>query len=514
MADLILGIPIELLDGVTFDANGENYTEAELRVNNTGLLKSAFGELIVAEPSPVIQEHFVYGIPKDWQTFTATGGAVTFTDENLTVCTTGTSVGGYGVSRSNRAVIYRAGEANSFKITAIFDSANAVANSRQTAGAFNLTDGFHFGYNGTEFGVLHEYFGKPEIQTLTVSAGASGNETLTITIAAVEYTVNVTSGTANDNAHEIEVSLESQVSGWRFDHIGDTVICQAETAATQTNDFTLVNETGGGTCAGTFAQDTIGQAKTTDWIAQADWNGETLGFTLDPAKLNIYKMDFGYLGGAGIKYYVMNPDNLEWKLCHTLRYANMNTQPLFWQPSMRVGWVAASLGSTTNITVKGCSTEGATDGERGAVGRTQSRLTTATISNTLVNVLSIRTKKVFGNKPNQGEIIPLRLSLADAGSSKGVEFEIFLNATVSGATNHLEHASDSIAIYNEDVQAITGNGAIEAVVLAPGESQEVDLIIDNIYLLQGEELVIGAKSLASGSPSDDVTVAITWREDI
>lgn len=480
--------------------------------SSTGLSTGVFGEQLIAEPTPIIQKNFVYGEPTDWEKISATGGSVTFSD-NFTICQTGTSVGGYGVSRSNRSQLYKAGEGNSFKFTAIFDSTNALALSRQSAGPLNLTDAAQFGYDGVTFGVLHEYGGAPEIQTLTVTAAATGNEALTVTIAGTEYTVNVTSGSIQQNAHEIEQSLISQVSGYRFDHIGDTVVCQSENAATATNDFTL---TGPGTCAGTFVQNKVGQATNKDWTPQTSWNKATLinedgGFTLDPSKLNVYKVDYGYLGSAGIRYYVYNPVKLEWVHVHTVKFSNLNTTTLFTNPSMKVGWVAASLGSSgVNLTVKGASCESSIQGKRVPRERTKSKKVVQTsMGNTETTALAIRNRLVFGDKPNLGEIIPTKISV-DTDQVKGGVFGVYLNTNRSTVTEHVEFASDSIAIIDTSKGTITGGTLIDSI----SNSGELDLTDNDLFLISRDELFITYTSNGGGGASDQVTVTITWREDL
>src|SRR6056300_1728137 len=72
--------------------------------------KSAFGEAIAIPITPVLQLDGLYGLdPRQFETFTATGGAATTTN-TLMQCSTGTSIGGYGVIRSARAVRYRPGQ--------------------------------------------------------------------------------------------------------------------------------------------------------------------------------------------------------------------------------------------------------------------------------------------------------------------------------------------------------------------------------------------------------------------
>lgn len=508
-----------LIEGI--DVNGDLVTiksslDGKLSVN---LPMTVFGELVTAEPTPVIQKNFVYGEPREWETISATGGSVTFAD-NFTVCQTGTSVGGYGVSRSKRSQVYKAGEATGFKFTAIFDSDNALALSRQTAGALNLTDSVCFGYDGTSFGTLHEYGGKAEVQTLTVSAGASGNESLTITIAGTEYTVAVTSGTAAFNAYEIADDLNTNVPGWRFDQVGATVECQSESAAATTNDFTLVNDTGGGTCAGTFAQNTAGAATTKTWTPQSSWNSATLiggdgGFTLDPSKLNVYKIDFGYLGVAGIRYYVMNPDTLEFILVHLEKFSNANIQTIFYNPSQKIGWVAASLGSSgTNLTVKGASCEASVGGKRQLQVKSDAHEVSQTgMGSTETVALMIKNRFIYGNKPNLGEILIVSLSVA-TDQTKGGVFKVYLNPTVTGTTNFQEQNTNGIALYEESQNTVSGGELLDSVVLGSSGNAAINVASSAIYLVPESYIVVTYASLGGGGASDDVEVVITWKEDV
>lgn len=65
---------------------------------SNGSILSAFGEHVNNPVVPEVSLSCVYGIIDDrHETYSATGGAAT-TNGNLYQCSTGTSVGGYGVS--------------------------------------------------------------------------------------------------------------------------------------------------------------------------------------------------------------------------------------------------------------------------------------------------------------------------------------------------------------------------------------------------------------------------------
>ena len=151
--------------------------------NNTGGLdkgvssnKGIFGENITSHRMPVVQIANKYRIDpaelEDIETFEATGGSAD-NNRNLFRCQTGTSVGGYGVIRSQETLNYRAGQGIQGFVTASFTT--GIANSLQFAGMFNLTETAAFGYDGTDFSILHSYDGAAEEQLITITATGSGS---------------------------------------------------------------------------------------------------------------------------------------------------------------------------------------------------------------------------------------------------------------------------------------------------------------------------------------------------
>lgn len=117
------------------------------------LNQAAFGELLVVEPSGRVQIEFIYGIDTNYITTTVTGsGTVTSTVPFAVLSTTAaTSSSAKFESKSN--LHYRPGQGATAIFTSIFSA--GVANSLQYIGLGDDVDGFFFGYNGTQFGILH-----------------------------------------------------------------------------------------------------------------------------------------------------------------------------------------------------------------------------------------------------------------------------------------------------------------------------------------------------------------------
>jgi len=114
---------------------------------------TAFGELSVAQPSPRVLVHFPYNINTDIiSTTVAASGTVTHSGQ-FAVIGAGAATSSNASMETNRLLEYNPGTGGLARFTAVFT--DGVAGNSQIAGIGSTTDGFFFGFNGTEFGILH-----------------------------------------------------------------------------------------------------------------------------------------------------------------------------------------------------------------------------------------------------------------------------------------------------------------------------------------------------------------------
>jgi hypothetical protein len=118
---------------------------------------TAFGDMRMADLTPVIQLTFPYNINGDLTTTTtANGGTVTVVDGMCTL-TSGTTTNGAATLASRGILKYRAGLGSLARFTARFTT--GVASTQQIIGLGDTGNGFFVGYNGTAFGVLRRRSG-------------------------------------------------------------------------------------------------------------------------------------------------------------------------------------------------------------------------------------------------------------------------------------------------------------------------------------------------------------------
>lgn len=479
-------------------------------------LKSVFGEQVIVEPTPLIQISNQYGLDPslrdDLEVFNATGGTVDSND-NLFRCQTGTSLGGYGVIRSKEVAVYRAGQGVEARITGSFTA--GVALSLQFAGLFSLTETAAFGYDGADFGIIHEYDGKAEVRTVTMTATPSGSETATITLDDDAFTANLTNSSLAENAFEIarDAALDATINAkWRFEQEGDDVVFIAKSVGPKSGTYSFSSST----ATATLAQETAGLAKSSGNVAQADWNINTnpLSGLFDPTKLNLYRVEYGYLGAVSMVFSIYDPEKADFIEVHRIEWANTETTPIFGNPDMKIGWTAASLGSTgTNLTVEGASSYVAVGGKNTFVNQSKSDDNlVASIDTTLTPIITLKNRITYGDRFNLGKI-KILIASATNDHNKPSIIEIYKNGTLGGVPDfQLVDDVNSIALVDKSASSITGGSKIASFpVGANGGSDDIDLEKFLIDILPEEIITIAAKTTSGTGATIDAI--ISWVEE-
>lgn len=482
---------------------------------------TAFNELLVAEPLPRVQIDAAYGLlTTDIETRTSLSGAATAANALFDV-QTGTTSGAYAVLRSRRVVRYRPGQGCAIAITARFTT--GVAQSLQLAGAFTATDGLFVGYNGTTFGYMRRIPGAIAIWRLTVTVGATGAETITVRLNGTNFTVAAAGALSTTATAQRIAARVGGYTGWTSSvsptSNGATVTFLQEVAAATVGTFTLTS-TGGAT--GTFAEIQAGAPNDNDtgFVARASWNVDTLdgsnsasnpsGMLLDPTKLNVYQIVYPYLGAGAIVLRVMTPDR-RWTTVHIDEYPNAYNVPSMRNPSLRVGWVVASLGSTTNLTVQGASAAGFVQGRyaslRDPVG--VSGVFTG-VSGTENAWILLRNRAEFGGTVNQRQLLPLISNLTVETTARIVRARYVLNPTLSATVNwqYVNQSTSSVEYATPTGITITGGTQVGAFAAATNQTLPLDTL--DLRLEPGDVLAVALQTASSTATAD---VSLNWHEE-
>ena len=466
---------------------------------------SAFGEALTVQPMPVIQITAQYGLRSEVES-AAIGGTVSAIDSKF-VISTGTGAGNISSLASTKLATYRAGQGLMCRLTSVFTE--GMLGSSQIAGLVTSESLLGFGYNGDEFGILHAKGGELEQWDLQVTGGAAGVENATVTIDGNPYTVPLTAGVVEKAAYEIAVSLNSQVPGYGFSSVGDSVCVLAQLPDLGGGAFTFSSAT----AAATFTQIKSGLLPIETWTKKADWNINP-SIDIDPSLGNVYQVQMQYLGFGGIKFYVENPETAQFELVHIIKYANTTTVPSFSNPIFRVGWGARNSGNTTDIVVQGASgaifIEGETVVDTDSIGQS---VTQAGITSTRTSIFSLQNRRTYFGTANRAEII-MRSLVLSTDTTKTAKFELIRNpVVVSGGFLEFDSLGpDNLAETSVSAVQIVGGDVIAAYDVKSTIPFQVSLG-DVVSKLQPADIVCIASSVSSGAASE-MSAAVTWQDDL
>lgn len=306
--------------------------------SNNAAATTQFGETAVAQLSPSSQAILTHGInPVTFVTASIGTEASVTSSGNLAVLQSGTATTGSATLSLRRNIAYRAGQGSLGRMTAIFGT--PAANNYQLVGLGNADCGYYFGYQGTNFGVMHITDGYREVRKLTVTAGVATSTSVTITLSGEARSFSIAGGgTVNQTSWEIsQQDYTNMAGGWKAEAYDGTVYFIALTAGPRNGTYSAA---GTGLTA-TFSQTQAGVATTVNFVSQSQWNVDTMDgdgpsrFNLDKTKGNVYQVGFQYLGFGNARFAIEDSNTGQFQPVHMLKLANTRTTPVLRDPTYR-----------------------------------------------------------------------------------------------------------------------------------------------------------------------------------
>ena len=487
---------------------------------------SAYDEVRGVNLKPRVQIDAYYGLltESDHEVRAESGGTVTASG-SMFVLNSGTSSGGLAQVRSRRLLRARSGQGVTSRFSALFDSTNAVADSAQYWGPITATEGVFVGYSGATFGATRRIAGAQAIRKLTVSAGASGAESLSIVVnGAAPVVVAVASGSAAQNAAKIATAT---FTGWVVQSVGAVIVFRQVDPAADVGAFTFTNTTGGGTCAATWAQTLAGAPNDddTEFVAQADWNRDVLdgsgslanpsGMLLAPGLLNMWQITVPDSTGTMLVQ-VYEPTQRHFTTVHEFRHANTSATPSQLRPIYRLGGRSQSTGASgTEIVIKATELAGFVEGDVNNFRAPYSATGALAADATETHILSIRLGLEFNGLVNQREAFIESLSLSiESTANRAGDLFIYRNATLAGSVQWQSLTGSASSMHYATGASITGFTAntppmvtVKATQAAPGVRE---LFGRDIRMSPGDVFTMTVKMVSAAATASGT---ISWRED-
>ena len=490
-------------------------TDSSGKLKVSGAEETLFGELKVSQYTPVMQNYSLYGMLNNqmYKTLNYNGGsAVPDSNGSETQLIITNGLYSYSLLRSTKVLKYRPGYSNVARFNLVFDT--PIANCLQFGGLGNNGSDLYFCYDGTDFGIRLSTNGRSEVRCLTVSVDENDTENATIFLDGVEYTVPLTDSKDDIYFTAFEIANFSY-PGWNVENIGDTVVFQSRNVGSKNGTYSFSST---GQATGSFSQTGTGSALSTTFVNQNIWNGpSSMVSTLDPQKRNMYCIDYSWYGSGNILYKIYNPDTSRYEVVHTLKFANLQSEPSLSQPNMFLQLGLASLGSTTTKTVKASGGFAATDGKvllktpiYGAYIHKSIRSDTETV------LLCLKNRNTINGFSNQSEMIALRFSFSTSGN-KPVTLKLVKNPTTISDNSTKDYIgwkfineSQSIGLCDTVSSSYTGGQLLDVFVLPKDGNLYIDLKDSEITLFQNDILVFSAES----TKVTEIDLSVTILDDL
>jgi len=257
------------------------------------------------------------------------------------------------------------------------------------------------------------------------------------------------------------------------------------------------------------------QGGSNNFVNQSSFNMDTLdgdgpsGMILDTSKMNVFKIQFQWLGAGNLFFNIEDPVTGRFIMFHTIRYANNFIRPSLDNPTFPLRVFVDNGATVLDIVTKVGSMGGFTEGivrDDGPINF--SAVLGTAVSTTIIPVLSIRNKTTYQTKVNKVLIKLLNIGIINTGG-KELLAQLILNGSLTDASFSSIDTNTSVMEEDSSASAITGGINLLPFLVKDSDSKDFDLLAEDIKLNPGDTLTIAAISTASGTTTD---VDITWKE--
>ncbi len=492
---------------------------------------SAFGEQIMVEETPQVQPSFIYNV-NSLQMESRVNNSATITQANsMIVATTGTNTNAKAEARSLTPLKYNNGQGAVGKFTGLFTT--GVVGSEQFVGVGGSEDALGFGYDGADFGLLHRHNGVQEIrQVIITSAAGSGTGNITITLDGDDRLVAIAQ---NDTVEEIARKIQTATwntlgTGWDAFVSGDTVTFIAFNTGALGGAFTFTDTgTTGAAAAAGITEVLSGADPTDDWFKQKDWNIDTMdgsgkpdgvganpsGVNLDPTKLNVYKVQYQYLGAGGIECFVEEPADGDYHKVHLIAYANAKIIPSFGNPTLPLCIYALNTTNATSVITKsgsmGAFVQGINNELAGAIPGSATVSKTAYTGTTEAPILTVRNKVVYQVKQNKVRI-KFTSAFVDTDGAKAAIFRFYLDSILNDKAAFTDiGANTHVTEFDTACDDFTSGTLVETVQIAKVDRDTINELAQKIPQIAPGEILTVSVQYAS-NPTADLNVTLNWLE--
>ena len=251
------------------------------------------------------------------------------------------------------------------------------------------------------------------------------------------------------------------------------------------------------------------------WDDPMDGSGAS-GMTLNPTMLNVYFIEFQYLGAGSIKLWIESDVTGDMVLAHTVMYTNLNTVPSVFNPNFHLMLHVLNNAVAIDLIAKSSSMAYFVEGKTALTELQQPQFSSGkrqkTAVTTEVALFTIRNKALYASKDNFIDLMLEFIAVSSEASSANnlSEIRLIKNATLGGAPAYADiNTTDSVVEIDVAGTTVTGGSTIFDIDMAgKNDSNLVGLKDYQILLAPGETLTVAGTSANSAT----MNASLLWKE--
>jgi hypothetical protein len=273
-------------------------------------------------------------------------------------------------------------------------------------------------------------------------------------------------------------------------------------------------------CAGTLTQVAAGVTPTDTWTYVDSWDNQDIQF--NPTKLNVFGIDFRWLGAGRVRFFMEDPSTGKLVLLHTQKWASQYLVPHLAKPSLRLvyrsGTTNPAITPSQNVVITGASVFAGIQGMINQTGSSQGayNIDSTTRSKDIVyHLISLQNPFVRNAGVNKASLAIQTLTVAAQGNDPSV---IYIVKNAQGLSDTLVFQAipnTTVAMFAQySTSIVTENLAVDRLcnvqTLGINGTATFDLASYNLNIAPGETLSV---FISSSNAINRTAVGLTWNVD-
>jgi len=256
-----------------------------------------------------------------------------------------------------------------------------------------------------------------------------------------------------------------------------------------------------------------------NFTLQSDWNldpgdGSQVLPVIDFTKANVHEIQYQWLGYGAITYKVEDPVTGEFIPVHREQYANANTLPSVFNPTLPLTVKATNTTNTTPIVLKSSSLAAFVEGKIVVTGPQFSQANTvAADDETPVMGIGIQNKQTYSGADNRIPVIPESFTVVNLNDDPAI-VELYKDVDTSGETFiDVDTTNSAVEYMSAGTATWPVSTLFNTVVCPPNDSTTIEFS-SQATLFPTENVVATFTVPGAGTDTANVTCIWNWQEDL